>query len=326
MTHIPMNPLTSRASPRRKIRYLQHRIQPGAMQKAKRFFLTRLLYPFYWLLAHRLNVPGLYFSLYLRKIAARLVFRNIANCTSAVFRQLLNPLDSVRWFEFDFAWRASIAGAYDRYLDVSSPREFPIVFLCRKKTTRVVLINPDTNDFHTTETWVSSLGLSSRCLMFNCRIEDLYLDGSYDLITSISVIEHIPDDSEAVSIMWRMLKPRGRLVITVPCAREAFEEYTDVNAYNVLQPGYDGLTFFQRIYDADLLRERIFSVLGTPALFSLYGEKKNGIYAEMLRRKMFDAVFPLWREPYAMGLTFQRYQCIENLPGLAVAGMVFVKP
>jgi SAM-dependent methyltransferase len=43
-------------------------------------------------------------------------------------------------------------------------------------------------------------------------------NGTYDLITSISVIEHIPDVERALAEMYRCLKPGGRLLVTTDCA------------------------------------------------------------------------------------------------------------
>jgi SAM-dependent methyltransferase len=42
--------------------------------------------------------------------------------------------------------------------------------------------------------------------------------GAFDLITSISVIEHIPDVERALAEMYRCLKPGGRLMVTTDCA------------------------------------------------------------------------------------------------------------
>ena len=45
-----------------------------------------------------------------------------------------------------------------------------------------------------------------------------YAGGTFDLITSISVIEHIPAVERAVAEMYRCLKPGGRLLLTTDCS------------------------------------------------------------------------------------------------------------
>jgi len=41
-------------------------------------------------------------------------------------------------------------------------------------------------------------------------------DGSFDLVTSLEVLEHLVDPAKAVREARRVLAPRGRLVVTVP--------------------------------------------------------------------------------------------------------------
>lgn len=48
-----------------------------------------------------------------------------------------------------------------------------------------------------------------------------YADASFDLCTSTDVLEHVPDDSRAFRELWRILKPGGLLVFTVPLSAAA---------------------------------------------------------------------------------------------------------
>lgn len=60
-----------------------------------------------------------------------------------------------------------------------------------------------------------------------------YADRTFDLITSISVIEHIPAVERALSEMYRCLKPGGRLLLTTDCG-EAGKPYGDGVRYFTL--------------------------------------------------------------------------------------------
>lgn len=51
-----------------------------------------------------------------------------------------------------------------------------------------------------------------------------FREGTFDFITSISVIEHIPAVEKAVAEMYRCLRPGGRLLLTVDCS-EAGKPY-----------------------------------------------------------------------------------------------------
>jgi len=53
--------------------------------------------------------------------------------------------------------------------------------------------------------------------VLNQDVQDLtFADDSFDLITSNQVMEHVPDDIQGFRECWRTLKPRGRLIFTVP--------------------------------------------------------------------------------------------------------------
>lgn len=44
-----------------------------------------------------------------------------------------------------------------------------------------------------------------------------FADGSFDLVICNSVLEHIPEDGRALGEMYRVLRPGGRLILTVDC-------------------------------------------------------------------------------------------------------------
>ena len=52
-------------------------------------------------------------------------------------------------------------------------------------------------------------------------------DGSFDLVASMDSLEHIPDDNAALAEMFRMLKPGGKLLITVPAFGFLWSEHDE---------------------------------------------------------------------------------------------------
>ena len=50
-------------------------------------------------------------------------------------------------------------------------------------------------------------------------------DGSADAVTSFTVLEHVPDEAAALAEMRRILRPGGRLVLTVPNRWWIFETH-----------------------------------------------------------------------------------------------------
>jgi SAM-dependent methyltransferase len=74
------------------------------------------------------------------------------------------------------------------------------------------------------------------------RLEQLpWPDGTFDLITSLDVIEHTPDDRAALAELLRVCRPGGWLLVTVP-------------AYQALWSGHDAANHHYRRYSRTMLR------------------------------------------------------------------------
>jgi SAM-dependent methyltransferase len=69
-------------------------------------------------------------------------------------------------------------------------------------------------------------------------------DGTFDLITALDVLEHIDDDLGTLREIYRVMRPGGRLLISVP-------------AYKFLWGAQDEISLHKRRYVASELRERI---------------------------------------------------------------------
>jgi SAM-dependent methyltransferase len=281
----------------------------------------------YWALAYRAHVPGLKFRKDSALTALRMLFAGKGPLSySDLYRLLFWPIDSVRYFEFSFMWEALTGLSIGRYLDVSSPRLFPLMFVSKNRTIQADLVNPDPADLAVTGKFAAGFGVQNRCRFHNCLIESASFEhDSFDLVTCMSVIEHIPEDKDAIQKMWDFVKPGGRLLLTVPCAAESRDEYIDRNEYGLLQPNEDNFFFYQRFYDSQLLFGNIFSVTGKPRHTVIYGEKQRGSYVRNQAAKLSDPHYPTWREPYMMGQEWAYFDSVESLPGVGVIGMEFVK-
>lgn len=300
---------------------------PTRWQLIRKGLLGIPLSPICWMLAYRYKAPGLYLRRHTTLLALRLLISgNAIGLGKMMYQLLFWPLDSTRYFEFDFMWRALIGGPYSgRYLDVSSPRLFPVLLLLNKPALSGDLINPDAKDLNVTASLVRAAGLADRVALQQFEVERApFPGGTFNLITCMSVLEHIPDDRTALAHMWDLLKPGGRLLITVPCAANASVQLADVSFYGA-KPDERGWSLFQHIYDQRLLEERIFSVTGPPSRVALFGEKRPGILSRSLARRRADFGFPLWKEPLFIGREFQCYSEINELPGEGVIGFEFMR-
>ncbi len=300
-----------------------HRV--SRIKKISKIFLGLVLFPFYWGMAYLVHTPGLAIRglCAFKGICLLLIGKDIKH----IYNLIMFPLDSFRYFEFDFMWHTIRALEMQTYLDVSSPRLLPIMIIDRYKRLIADLINPDINDLSMTITLAKSFGISNRCRFHHTLIKDTHLKpNSFDVITSMSVIEHIPDDKDAIRIMWDLLKPGGVLLISVPCAAKASEEYTNLNDYGLIETDENGFVFWQRYYDEYLIIDRIYSITGHPRRFQIYGEKKAGSYHQNVTQKRSDSFYPYWREPFIMGLEYEFKSKLADLPGIGVIAMEFVKP
>jgi SAM-dependent methyltransferase len=67
---------------------------------------------------------------------------------------------------------------------------------------------------------------------------------SFDLALALDVIEHVPDDLQALQELFRILRPRGSLLVTVP-------------ALQMLWSAHDVANGHYRSYTLDELRDRV---------------------------------------------------------------------
>lgn len=276
------------------------------------------------LLAHAAGLPGLAVRLRIAALAARVARRRGRVRSTALYNMLCFPMDSTRYFEFDFMWRRLQGLSGGRYLDVSSPRLLPLLFVDARPGITATLVNPDPADLAETRDLAEACGLDSRCTFESTLIEALAIpDASLDVITCISVLEHIRDDATALARMWRMLRPGGRLLLSLPCAATAEQQFLNVKTYDFTANEADGSVFHQYLYSEATLR-RLTAVTGPPAVQEVYGERVRGFHLALYERKWKDRAYPFWREPWFM-TAFSRVGSLADLPGEGVVLLEFVK-
>jgi len=297
------------------------------LDKVVRVSVGTALFPFYWLGARLYGLPGLSFGVDSFRLGMRSLINNKGDISHAeIYRMLFAPVESTRYFEFGLAWEYLSDIRIGRYLDVSSPRLFPLALLAHRPKVSAELINPNQEDLTLTAGLVRACGMGNRCNVSHALIEEVaFPESTFDVITSLSVVEHISADQNAVLRMWELLKPRGKLILSVPCAAAAEEQYIDVDQFNLQRCAEDGFFFLQYVYDDALLRERFYSVLGPPIRHGIYGEKKPGTLRRGLVEKWAGGKYPRWKEPYTMAQHFEHYDSLDDLPGEGVIVMEFEK-
>lgn len=165
----------------------------------------------------------------------------------AVIRVVV-PLDPSRYLELPETRRELDARPGDHVLDLASPKLLAVALA--REGVRVTSVDqlPDEID-----RW-RHLAAAEPNLRF--EVADgralRYEDASFDHAYSVSVLEHIPEngDEAALKELARVVRPGGRIVLTLPHALKSWDEFRDHPLYADHGPAPNGRYFFQRWYDA----------------------------------------------------------------------------
>lgn len=184
-----------------------------------------------------------------------------AGLTLEGVKLLLAPVGYWRFLPNAFVWQQFLHCENPKILDVASPKLLSVL-LASKTQSEVHATDLDDEKIFTR--WgriAGAIDLKNYLVEYQDARRLTYPDESFDLVYSISVIEHIPEDGDMLALgeFQRVLKPNGILVIEVPYRRqrEVILAKYDSKGKPTKQP-----QFYERHYDADLLRER----LETPGL------------------------------------------------------------
>jgi len=162
----------------------------------------------------------------------------------AVIRVVV-PLDPSRYLELPETLTELAAKPGERVLDLASPKLLATVLARRgADVTSVDQLEPEIDSWRKLTAGEPRLAFQvgdGRSLPF--------ADTSFDHACSVSVLEHIPEpgDEEALRQLSRVVRPGGRVVITLPHARTYREDWRDAPVY-ADESGGDR-HFFQRWYD-----------------------------------------------------------------------------
>jgi SAM-dependent methyltransferase len=143
-----------------------------------------------------------------------------------------------------------------RILDVSSPKLLS-VFLAGITSKEVIATDlSDEKIFSRWKPVAEAAGLENYLVEYQDARHLTYSDDSFDLVYSISVIEHIPDhgDTAALEEFRRVLKPGGTLIVQVPYRRQAQEIHLDRDSRGnrLMEP-----CFYERHYDHSQVKQRL---------------------------------------------------------------------
>jgi ubiquinone/menaquinone biosynthesis C-methylase UbiE len=149
-----------------------------------------------------------------------------------------------------------------KILDVGSPKMLGL-YLAQKKQIKIMLT--DISEINVDEYEVMWKALEERARgEASFSLQDAralqYQDAEFDIVYSMSVIEHIEGadgDARAIREMLRVLKPGGLLALSVPYGAHYMEQQRIGFSGAARKTGDQRTYFFQRIYDPAAIQQRI---------------------------------------------------------------------
>ncbi len=139
-------------------------------------------------------------------------------------------------------------------------------FEAYRRGASVVAVDWGVSEVATTKRWLGAIaeageagqagdGIAARYEVVRGDLLALpFPDASVDRVIASEVLEHIPDDVRAMAEIFRVLKPGGRVAVTVPRYGPERICWALSDAYHANEGGHI------RIYRADVLRTRLASV------------------------------------------------------------------
>jgi len=279
---------------------------------------------YYWNFSEKSKLPGKEFAEFGFKFGSKLLLKGKISP-----RLLLNPVSIVRYFEFDYANINSQLGDRIKVLDISSPYLFGF-YQSIKNSLNYHYINPDQRDLANVISLSAKIKFKGDYLTQKMDALNLsYSNDYFDRVISISVIEHIANngDSEAIKEIWRVLKPDGLFILTVPVKKNFEIEYRDKDEYNLSPEKKSTEYFFQRIYDKQKIEERLLSSIDNYEIISkkVFGVIEKGFYSEYKKRWMKYSYWETVKDPYYITNKFSYFHDIDDLEDIGVIGLTIKK-
>lgn len=252
---------------------------------------------------------------------------------------LRGHVDYVRSVEFPLVFQHLGLEPGGRLLDVGSAQShFPLYVASRTDTTVVALdASPWVLWQKKTEARFIRRGIvpPGRLHVIIADARDTSLaDEEFDYISLISTIEHLEGDGDSVAIkeLARLLKPGGRLVLTVPYNYDCYRDFwVSDDTYTSVYRGTQ--LFYQRHYDDEALSKRLVAPSGLELTKkAIFGEPGfrcfNTLFANprlpVLVKLPYLWAMPLFADRFARVLRDDEIRTKEGLPMVTTEGALLV--
>lgn len=196
-------------------------------------------------------------------------------------KRLVLPVSYWRTAEFAFVLGHLAVRRGDAVVDLGSPKDLAVL-LARRHGCRVTALDILESAITLSARYAAAQGVAGQEPgQVDSRVADgralAFPDGSFGAAYSVSVLEHIPGEGDAAAVreLARVLRPGGRLAITVPFAQAARDTFVRRNVYEREFGGGEPV-FFERHYDHQTLRSRLLDPSGLDVeRLEIWGEPRG---------------------------------------------------
>jgi SAM-dependent methyltransferase len=264
--------------------------------------------------AHWYLVPGLEFQRFRVRLGFRSLFwrGRLPNAAAAMALQRTPSPSS--YLGFHFASRFLPSENLGNYLDVSSPWLFPLALLSSRPAVSATILSAEA-------TRLRNLLSATKLRLehgIQCEGRDLPLDDeSYDTVTSLWFSGGIEHNARSVRNLWRVLKPGGTLLLSMPCTGAGAQSAAGNQPNEKSRPGDC------RLYDAQMLERDIFQEIGQPKRYAIYGAQTS--HAAHNATGDDFAASSETRGALEIGREWRCYANLHELPGAGVIVMKFTR-
>jgi SAM-dependent methyltransferase len=184
-------------------------------------------------------------------------------------KRMIHPVGYWRYPVFNYIIKKLINKEKLRVLDIGSPKILSLYFALRKGYETFSIDIQDLEIYSVWKTYyldsknsnIFKIDKYKNQHLFIPEIQDGrkldYPDNFFDLVYSVSVLEHIPSDGDSLTMkeIERVLKPNGTAIIEVPYSAKEYDTYMDGDVYDRKYSNQP--VFYQRHYDNRTINTRI---------------------------------------------------------------------
>ena len=204
-------------------------------------------------------------------------------------KRIALPTSYWRTAEFAYVFRQLRLQQGARVLDLGSPKDLAGM-LARGRGYHVVATDFLEEAVEVSERYARAQGISGDGAgQVRSEVQDgralTYGDDEFDAAFSVSVLEHIPDEGDAVAMreLVRVVRPGGAIIVTVPFAQSYRETFVPA-ALCPWAGDAAGDVFWERHYDEAELKRRLLEVPGLECEHrENWGERWFGVEAALNR-------------------------------------------